>query len=331
MSQRANHCLNCEQSLDENHSYCPNCGQENTHQQLSIKDFVGDFMSNYFAFDSKLGRSLHHFFLRPGYLTRRYNEGKRVRYVHPMRLYLIISVLFFFLLSYLLTFQLQEVSLQVMAENEMSVTSKADSATMEKLRENQNFAIAADTVVPQIEGQVDGFQKILSWMADRRVTDEMLMDSLKIEQEMRNNEDFQLFLQQSRRVVQKDMDIFIPYVLKNLPLMMFLLLPIFALYLKMLFRKKPYLYISHIIHALHIHSMAFLLLTVFLIIGWTSGNYFFWITFLLITLYAFFSVKEVYGRGWGRTAWNFSLLGLFYFTTFFVFVIAEATYSFLTF
>lgn len=331
MSQQANHCLNCEQQLEANHTFCPNCGQENTRQQLSIKDFVGDFMSNYLAFDSKLGRSLHHFFLRPGYLTRRYNEGKRVRYVHPVRLYLIISVLFFFLLSYLLTFQLQEVSFHMMAENEASVTSQADSATIAKLQENPTFAVAADTLVPKVEAQADGFRKILQWMGDRSISDQMLMDSLDIEPDTRNSENFQFFLHQSRRVVQKDMDVFIPYVLKNLPLMMFLLLPIFALYLKVLFRKKAYLYISHIIHALHIHSMAFLLLTFFLIIGWASGYYFFWITFLLISLYAFFSVKEVYGRGWGRTVLNFSLLGLFYFSTFFVFVLAETAYSFLTF
>lgn len=332
MQYRASQCLNCEQSLEETHAFCPNCGQENIPPQLRLKDLLHDFMSNYFAFDSKLGRSLHHFFLKPGYLTKKYNEGKRAHYVHPMRLYLIISLLFFFLLSYLLTFQLQEVSFQFLADNTTSTTSKADSTAMVSLQQrNPAIAMAADTIVPQVQGQVDGFRKIFLLMADRKITDQMLMDTLDIAQETRSNEDFLLFLRQGRRVVQKDMDVFIPYVLKNLPLMMFLLMPIFALYLKMLFRKKPNLYISHIIHALHIHSMAFLLLSFFLMIGWASGYFFFWITFLLITAYALISVKNVYEKGWRRTVVNFSLLGIFYFSTFFIFMLAETTYSFLTF
>ncbi|WP_017731788.1 DUF3667 domain-containing protein [Nafulsella turpanensis] len=331
MRHLAGPCLDCGKPLTESDHFCPNCGQENRELQLRLKDLLSDFMSNYFAFDSKLGRSLHHFFLRPGYLTRHYNEGKRVRYVHPLRLYLIISVLFFFFLSYLLAFQLQEASFQLMANEKSSVTNEKDSVAMAQLRENPRFSAAADTLIPQAESSVDGFQKILQWIGDKEMTDEVLMDSLGVQQATRNSENFQLLLKQSRRVVQKDMDVFIPYVLKNLPLMMFLLLPIFALYLKMLFRNKPNFYISHIIHALHIHSMAFLLLSLFLIIGWASGYFFFWVTFLLITLYAFLSVKQVYQKGWARTLLNFCLLGMFYFSTFFVFMLAETAYSFLTF
>lgn len=113
--------------------------------------------------------------------------------------------------------------------------------------------------------------------------------------------------------------------------MMFLLLPIFALYLKLLFRNKPNLYIAHIIHALHIHSMAFFLLTLFLLTVWLSGIYFFWTTFVLVSIYAFLSIKNVYQQRWLRSLWKFSLLGMLYFCTLFTFIIVEATLSFFTF
>lgn len=344
MNRPSIQCLNCGYPLEYHFTFCPDCGQKNTSRQLSMKILLGDFLNNYFAFDSKLSRSIHHFFLRPGYLTRRYNEGKRVRYVHPLRLYLVISVFFFFLLSYLLTIQLEEASLQNIAIQEAGSSSirrstesaRGDSLAMAELREVQrnnpgllppsdSLSVAANRVEDQ------NFKKILGWMSDERLTDEMVMDSLNFDAEKKADPSFQLFIHQSRRVVQKDLDVFIPYVMKNLPLMMFLLLPVFALYLKFLFRNKPNLYVNHIIHALHLHSMAFLLLTLFLLAGWLSGSYFLWITFWIITIYAFLSIKNVYQQGWLRSLWKFSLLGMFYFGTLFFFVLAETALSFFTF
>lgn len=351
MHPESDSCLNCGYPLKENHAYCPECGQKKTAQFLSLKILIGDFLSNYFAFDSKLGRSMHHFFLRPGYLTRRYNEGKRVRYVHPLRLYLVISVFFFFLLSFLLSLQLEEASIQRMADTEATAAAAAtklqpgeeisaeDSlalAELNKLQErNPDLFSPTDSATVSIRenefSQEENFRDVLGWLRNEELSNEMVMDSLSFDAEEKADPTYRLLVHQSRRVAQKDLDVFLPYLLKNLPLMMFLLLPIFALYLKFLFRNKPNLYIRHMIHALHLHSMAFLLLTLFLIIGWISGAYFFWTTFLLVTVYAFLSIKNVYQQRWLRSLFKFSLLGLFYFGTLFLFVLAEAAISFFTF
>lgn len=336
---KADHCLNCGRLLD-NYNFCPDCGQENKPQQLSMKILAEDFLSNYFAFDSKLGRSFHHFFLRPGYLTRRYNEGKRVCYVHPLRLYLVISVFFFFLLSYLLSINMEEASLQRITADDSAqisaIRNQGDSVERAELKElqhqNPGLLSPSDSVsLAENEAEAMGFKKILGWLKNEELTDDMVMDSLSIYTETKSEASFRLFIHQSRRVVQKDLDVFVPYVLKNLPLMMFLLLPVFALYLKMLFRNKPNLYIQHIIHALHLHSMAFLLLTLFLLIGWFSSTYFFWVTFLLVSAYAFLSMKNVYQQRWQRSLWKFMLLGMFYFTTLLFFVVIETAVSFFTF
>lgn len=337
--QKADHCLNCGNPVS-GQNFCPECGQENRPQHLSMKILAEDFLSNYFAFDSKLGRSLHHFFLRPGYLTRRFNEGKRVRYVHPFRLYLVISVFFFFLLSYLLSLQMEEASIQrITAEDSAPirvVRSQGDSVARAELKElqrqNPGLLPPSDSVsLAENEAEDMGFKKVLGWLGNEELTDDMVMDSLSIYTKAENDPSFRLFVHQSRRVVQKDLDVFVPYVLKNLPLMMFLLLPVFALYLKILFRNKPNLYIQHIIHALHLHSMAFLLLTLFLLTGWLSNTYFFWITFLLVSVYAFLSIRNVYQQRWLRSLWKFMLLGMFYFTTLLFFVVIETAVSFLTF
>ncbi len=347
MAHRVDNCLNCGHPLENSYNFCPECGQENTSQLLSIKNLIVDFLNNYFAFDSKLGRSIHHFFLRPGFLTLRFNEGKRVRYVHPLRLYLVISVFFFFMLTYLLTLQLEDSSIQKIAsetpENadikaQVQLTDSIALAELQEVkRQNPGMLPPSDSLfVAENKAEDKGLRQVVGWLRDESLTDAMVVDSLNTvmkfsEKRSMENSSFSLFIRQSRRVVQKDLDVFIPYVLKNLPLMMFLLLPVFALYLKFLFRNKPNLYIRHIIHALHLHSMAFFLLTLFLLIGWLSNAYFFWITFWVVTIYAFLSIKNVYQQRWLRSLWKFSLLGILYFSTLFIFILTETALSFFTF
>lgn len=253
-----------------------------------------------------------------------------MRYIHPLRLYLIITFLFFLALSYLMMAQLEDASFQSTVRQQISELTKSDTLATTEVKEQPAKGLPS----PPFELNGDqglGFKRAYLLMADVQLSDEMVMDSLKVSEANKKNEDFLLFFHQGRRVVQKDLDVFIPYVLKNLPVMMFLLLPVFALYLMSLFHNRPNLYIQHLIHSLHVHSMAFLLLTVFILVGWLFGHYFFWTTFLLITLYALLSVKKVYQQPWGRTGWKFLLLGMFYFCSLFTFVVVEVTISFLTF
>lgn len=191
MPNKSDNCLNGGYPLKNNYTFCPECGQKSTSRQLSMKILMSDFLSNYFAFDSKLGRSIHHFFLRPGYLTKRFNEDQRVRYVHPLRLYLVISVFFFFLLSYLLTLQLEENSLQKMTQKDTGLKSlqksndsrQADSLAMVELMEVQRnnpvlFTPSDSISVAGNMGEDQTFKKILSLMGDESLTDEMVMNSL---------------------------------------------------------------------------------------------------------------------------------------------------------
>ena len=253
-----------------------------------------------------------------------------MHYIHPLRLYLVITFLFFFVLSYLMMEELQKNTKQLMARQEPPSISEADSLALVNANNQLKEQLPS---APELanETRKNDFQQIYLLMADVRLTDEMVMDSLEISKSNRESENFQLFFHQGRRVTQKGLDIFIPYVIKNLPVMMFILLPVFALYLMYLFRNKPNLYIRHIIHSLHIHSMAFLLLILYLLVGWLFGSYFMGITFILITLYAFLSIKKVYQQTWLRTTWKFLLLGMFYFSSFLIFVFLEIGLSFLTF
>ena len=91
-------CHNCGRELAGR--YCFDCGQKSTSLEPHFKDLAGDLTANVFSLDSRFFRTLILLLTKPGLLTIRYREGKRVQHTPPLRLYLAISVLFFFVLAF---------------------------------------------------------------------------------------------------------------------------------------------------------------------------------------------------------------------------------------
>ena len=79
-------------------AYCHSCGQHQEARVLPLRALLVDALGDLFSFDNRIFRTLRPLLLRPGVLTTEYLEGRRARYVPPFRLYLIISVLHFFVL-----------------------------------------------------------------------------------------------------------------------------------------------------------------------------------------------------------------------------------------
>jgi hypothetical protein len=87
------HCENCGQELRGH--YCSNCGQAAVSYHRSFRHVVVDVLDSFLNWDSKFIRSLGLLLWKPGWLTNQFLEGKRVRFVHPLRLYLLVSIVFF--------------------------------------------------------------------------------------------------------------------------------------------------------------------------------------------------------------------------------------------
>lgn len=91
-------CKNCGHLLGEGDSFCSQCGQS-TKDALTVKVLFSNTISNYFSVDARFFVSFIPLLFRPGYLPRKFIEGKRLKYLHPAQFYLFISIVFFFLLS----------------------------------------------------------------------------------------------------------------------------------------------------------------------------------------------------------------------------------------
>jgi hypothetical protein len=87
-----NPCLNCGSALAG--SFCAACGQRAVPPDPSVAELAGDAWHELTGYDGRIAATVSGL-LRPGFLTREYIGGRRARYVSPVRLYLIVSVLYF--------------------------------------------------------------------------------------------------------------------------------------------------------------------------------------------------------------------------------------------
>ncbi|MDQ6623804.1 MAG: DUF3667 domain-containing protein [Verrucomicrobiota bacterium] len=87
------HCENCGAPLTG--PYCGQCGQHAIDYRRSLWRVLIDAADSFFNWDTKFLSSLGVLLTRPWKLTNDFNAGRRARYVHPLRLYLLASIAFF--------------------------------------------------------------------------------------------------------------------------------------------------------------------------------------------------------------------------------------------
>ncbi len=314
--RKTNCCLNCNHTLSEVYNFCPHCGQENNDNNVSFGTFIGDFFSNYFSFDTRIGRSVKPLFLRPGYLTDQFNEGKRMRYVHPLRLYLIVSVFFFFVATLLVQRNLEEVSL--IPDTEIGDGSIVEDSTV-----------------------ISGWNRMLLILRDASLSDQVALDSIRkmgvVQSNLENQEVINRLFHQFRKVVKNDVSVFSGYLMQNLPVMMFIVLPLLALVIKLFYIRRDFFYVHHLVHVLHLHAFTFLVTGLYLLIliifgaletvpDWVNNA-----LLLLLLGYAFLSFVKVYRQRWPKTLLKFFLLANVYLFLLVFAALSEGFISFLIF
>ena len=95
-------CANCNGPLPGQAIYCPVCGQSVKEITRPWRDAVRELLTELFDFDGRMLISLRFLLTRPGFLSYEYINGRRVSYTSPIRMYLVISLAFFFVLPVIL-------------------------------------------------------------------------------------------------------------------------------------------------------------------------------------------------------------------------------------
>ena len=88
-------CHNCHTILSLENNFCPHCGQENHDLKVPIGHLAFEVFEGFTHFDTKFYNTMRAIFTSPGKITKDFLEGRRGRYVPPVRLYFLISFVFF--------------------------------------------------------------------------------------------------------------------------------------------------------------------------------------------------------------------------------------------
>lgn len=85
-----------------NARFCPSCGQSVKTFSRPWLEMARELLAEALDWDGRMARSLGLLLTRPGFLSQEYISGKRVTYTSPVRMYLVISLLFFLVLPMIL-------------------------------------------------------------------------------------------------------------------------------------------------------------------------------------------------------------------------------------
>jgi hypothetical protein len=259
------HCANCDAALSG--PFCSRCGQRNANLGVSLRVLARDFADEYLSIDSRLFRSGFALLFRPGFLTRQYLIGRRERFVRPLRLYLVTSLLFFFALS-------------TVARPALRAELDTPDASIRELIVGSAGSDADAAEPTQSAAMTDG---VSGWKAAAMQRVEHLGG---------------MSPQQLVEALASGLE-------RQLPRTMFVLLPAFALILKVLYVRRGWFYAEHFVFALHFHAFAF---TVFLLLLILPGGW--WTRLLMLwgVLYLFLAMHRVYAQSVWRTAVKFTVL-----------------------
>ncbi|MDO6390426.1 DUF3667 domain-containing protein [Pontibacter sp. BT731] len=310
-------CLNCGVTVTD--KFCPNCGQENLELREDFLHLVLHSVGHYFHFESKFFNSLVPLFTKPGYLTKEYFAGRRASHLNPISLYIFISILFFFLFTLnsnskkkdIIKEQAAEENTITKAEAEQlktvvgnAISQKAGEQTYAMLGQAQAISDAAgkprEAAVPAKPGGTgeDDSMNITVFGSKDNVVSNSLQTKI-------------------RTVMDDDLkrELFKNKLVSHLPKMMFILLPLFALILKLVsYRSKKY-YVEHLIYSIHVHSFLFLFGAVLIVLDWILPFFSDWIELfglVVIFWYIYRSMRNIYRSSRWRTIYKFFLLAFAY-------------------
>ncbi|WP_370089650.1 DUF3667 domain-containing protein [Ekhidna sp.] len=292
MKKRRKHkaCLNCGELLNQKHNYCPNCGQENTDHHVSIGLLMREFTSNFFSLDSRFAHTFKPFLFNPGKITNAFIEGKRVYYANPIRWYLVISIFHFFFMAKMFEPTVQDKKQRVFQEGDSQTLTDIEFDSLYNLPDTSKQLVFGENW-PLSSNQYRLSRHLIETTS---LDAKGIMDSLK----MSDYSTFRkLAIEKSVKISQETKASLNSYIMRQIPLIIFFILPIYAFLLKLFFWRKG-LYIKHLIHSIHIHSFYFFLLGwvwVFSLLIDDFEDFGLPISLIITSVYIAVSFKNVYG------------------------------------
>jgi hypothetical protein len=275
-THHSTHCTNCGARVSGR--YCSNCGQAVKYELHSFWELLREATEVVTHADSRLWRTLRALLFQPGFLSQQFLAGRRASYLSPFRLYFVLSVLFFLMVSVTHTRPLPPAHAPV--------------------------AIAAAPRAPASSPQRPAAEDLCQTAVGH--------SRLKAFEDLRPP--FIAACIKSQADHGRELrEIFI----RNLGRAMFVLLPLIAAFMKLLYWRPRRSYVTHLMLLLHFHAFAFLLMSFLLAAQrWVWADTLRTVALLaaigLVPYYLYRSMRRVYAQGAWRTLLKCTALSITY-------------------
>jgi len=321
--EKTDHCLNCQAPFINTASFCPNCGQKNTDGRLTVKELFSQFFNNVFNLDSKIFRTLGSV-LVPGKLTKAFLSGQRQKYYHPIRLFLVMIVICLAGLKY---------------QSNIPLPTSLEDGRIDKLKERKRLMNVFDAARDSVKGKsneqaadakLDSLSNVFYRNSGDRVDSININKAVRIVNDYSNFsialEDFgkysskeileiykvegfykRLLVQQKYKMIQSGKG-FIPFVMGKVTWVVFFVLLLLSLIFKVLYFRTDFLYLEHLVFAIHLSSFFLIIASIFTFFSEnTIGELLPW-TLLVMATYLFIAMKRVYKQPYWITIPKFVLV-----------------------
>jgi hypothetical protein len=228
-------CENCNSYVPER--YCSRCGQENITTRQPFYFLITHFIEDFLHYDSSFWHTIKNLFLKPGALTIEYLSGKRQSSVNPVKLYIFVSFITFFILA-------------ILPSGEITVSPTNSEL---KVEEHEKEVTQVDLY------SEDEFSRLES---DERYKSSFGQYVLKPLNE-KNKE-----IRAKHMSAEEFSDRFLKNFVSLIPKTLFLYMPFFAFLLWLFYDKKKWWFFDHGIFTLHYFSMLLLVTTIMSVISY---------------------------------------------------------------
>lgn len=326
-------CLNCGNTLVG--QYCGYCGQRAQSRLISIWALLQEAFGDLFELDSRLWRTLIPLFGRPGALTRDYLLGRRARFMPPFRTYLVLSI-FFFLIAFF--DPREELGILFEPEQDYATDAGGDPPNRDSIRDEVLNELVDDGILspdqaglpPRETGapasEDEPVEPMSVRIGDDEVSGDTDCDNIEIgdmPEWMGSRLTPERLKVVCERVTADDGRAFFGKLLDNAPVGLFILLPLMALILKVLYPLSKRYYVEHLLFVVHFHAFVFLILSLQILFsrlvslaslpeGLSDLSTF--AVFLYLPVYLYKGMRRVYEQGHAFTSLKFLVLWLAYFT-----------------
>lgn len=338
--RKESNCLNCNATVLGR--YCQVCGQENTEPKETFWHMFTHFFYDITHFDGSFFVTLKDLLFKPGFLSKEYMMGRRKKYLHPVRMYVFTSAVFFLIFFSMFHVSESEISvkdqkakvekgfstikeeafkkaktkedsagimkgLELLGYNEVKEKKRPDSIVRSKKKNGFSYSFGNDVSDYKTLKEYDSVQNALPEnKRDAGLTKIFTRRSVGLNEKYNGDQ-------------QKIATELINKFIHSFPYLLFVSLPLYALFLKLLYmrHRKQYYFADHGVFLIHLYVFTFLFLLLFFGLNKLQEEthvddieYVELILALVGLFYTLKAMKNFYKQGWGKTILKFIIFNI---------------------